>query len=138
MAKTEFKNLIIPSSFENIQKVEPYLKELQQQVSFSDDDFDRIMLALSEATTNAIVHGNKEDTKKDVVISSFLEDNTLFISVKDEGEGFEPADLPDPLKEENLLNEGGRGVYLIEQYADNVTYSEKGTRLDMKFELDRG
>lgn len=136
MPKTEFKKLIISSSFENVQKVEPYLEDLQQQANFSDDDFARIMLALSEAATNAIVHGNKEDTRKDVVISSFLEDNVLLISVKDEGEGFDPAELPNPLEEEHLLNEGGRGVYLIEQYADRVTYSEKGTRLNMEFELE--
>lgn len=137
MAKTEFKKLVIPSLFEEVQRVEPYLQELQEWAGFKDDDLARIMLTLSEAVTNAIVHGNKEDPKREVIISPFLDDDTLSISVKDEGEGFDPADLPDPLKEENLLNEGGRGVYLIRQYADSVSFAENGTNLIMEFELSR-
>lgn len=135
MAKTEYKKLIIPSLFKEAQQIEPYLQELQEQAGFNDEDLARIMLTLSEAVTNAIVHGNKEDPKKEVVISSCLDDNILSISVKDEGDGFNPADLPSPLKEENLLNEGGRGVYLIRQYTDGLSFSENGTRLVMEFEL---
>lgn len=137
MSKTKFKDLTISSSFEEIQHIEPYIEELRHQTGFSDNDFARIMLTLSEAATNAIVHGNKENPQKKVLISSFLKDHILSISVKDEGEGFDPAGVPNPLKEENLLNKGGRGVYLINQYADDVLYSEKGTKLTMKFELEK-
>jgi serine/threonine-protein kinase RsbW len=135
MSKATYDNLVIPSLFEEVERVESYLDELQQWADFNDDDFARIMLALSEAATNAIMHGNKQDPTKDVVISTALEGRTLLISVKDEGEGFDPSCLPDPLKEENLMNEGGRGVFLIGQYADRVTYTEKGTRLNMAFDL---
>lgn len=137
MAKTTFEDLIIPSLFDEIQRIEPYLAKLQQQIGFDDGDFDRILLALSEAATNAVVHGNEEDPDKNVTISTSLEYDTLAIDVKDEGGGFDPSELPDPLKEENLLNEGGRGVFLIGQFADEVTYSENGTRLTMQFNLNR-
>ena len=135
MAKSRFKDLILPSRFEEIERVESYLDELQRWAELSEDDYARIMLALSEAATNAIVHGNKQDPGKEVVITSHLSESILVVSVKDEGEGFDPTALPDPLQEENLMKESGRGVFLIEQYADHVSFEEGGTRLNMKFDL---
>lgn len=132
----EHKELILSSSFEEIEQVEPFVKELQQWAQFGDDKMGRIMLTLSEAVTNAVVHGNKEDPGKKVQIKAFKEARHLKIQVRDEGEGFDPEDLPNPLKEENLLQEGGRGVYLIKQYADKVEFSERGTTVTMFFQLE--
>lgn len=120
-----------------MEQVEPFVKELQEWANFGDEDFNRIMLALSEAVNNAIIHGNKEDSDKKVHISTSLEGQTLKISVRDEGEGFNPEKLPDPLKEENLLNEGGRGIYLIEQYSDDLEFSNDGTKITATFHLNR-
>ncbi len=135
MPLTEPKELVLDSSFEEVEKIEPFLGRLQKWAEFGDEDFARIMLTLSEAATNAIVHGNREDPDKKVKIVATLDNSTLEISVKDEGEGFSPDQIPDPLQKENLLKEGGRGVYLIQQYADKVTFSEKGTKLTMVFNL---
>lgn len=136
MAETELVKLVLSSSFEEIEKVESYVKSLQERLDFHNDEFARIMLALSEAVTNAIVHGNEEEESKSVTIRSRLEnEGRLKISVEDEGKGFDREELPDPLKEENLLKEGGRGVYLIEQYTDGMEYNEKGTRITMTFEI---
>lgn len=136
MAETELVKLVLSSSYEEVEKVESYVKSLQERLDFHNDEFARIMLALSEAVTNAIVHGNKEDESKTVTIRSRLENKgRLKISVEDEGEGFDMEELPDPLKDENLLKEGGRGVYLIEQYTDGMAYNEKGTRITMTFEI---
>lgn len=136
MAENELTRLELPSSFEKIERVETYVKKLQEEVGFHNDEFARIMLALSEAVTNAIVHGNKEDASKSVTVRSRMADDALLeISVEDEGEGFDPEEIPDPLKEENLLNEGGRGVYLIEQYSDEMEFSKNGSRVTMRFEL---
>lgn len=136
MAENEPITLELPSSFEKIERVETYVKKLQEEVGFHNDEFARIMLALSEAVTNAIVHGNKEDASKLVTVRSHMADEDLLeISVEDEGEGFDPEEIPDPLKEENLLKEGGRGVYLIEQYSDEMEFSKNGSRVTMRFEL---
>ncbi len=136
MAENDLTRLELPSSFEKIERVENYVKKLQEEVGFHNDEFARIMLALSEAVTNAIVHGNKEDASKSVTVRSRMADDALLeISVEDEGEGFDPEEIPDPLKEENLLNEGGRGVYLIEQYSDEMEFSKNGSRVTMRFEL---
>lgn len=133
---SEKKELILASTFEEIERIEPFMKELQDWAQFSDDNLGRIMLTLSEAVTNAVVHGNKEDPQKKVYISVQLETRTLRIDVKDEGEGFNPDDIPNPLKEENLLDQGGRGVYLIKQYSDKIEYSEGGRKVTMYFQLD--
>ncbi|MDZ7773736.1 MAG: ATP-binding protein [Balneolaceae bacterium] len=136
MTGTERDTLVLSSSYDELERIEPWLKELQERLDFHNDEFARIMLALSEAVTNAIVHGNREDPGKSVTVRSAMEDGRLRLSVQDEGEGFEPGKLPDPLQEENLLKEGGRGVYLIEQYCDAVNYSRGGTRITMDFDLD--
>ena len=130
------KEIILDSTFEEVERLEDYLNELQEWADFSDEDYARIMLTLSEAATNAIVHGNKENPNKKVTIRCKLVDKKLVISVKDEGAGFDPSNIPDPLKEENLLNVGGRGVYLIKEYADELRFEENGTKLIMAFKLD--
>lgn len=135
MAATNSKTLTLPSSFDNIERIEPFVDELQQWAEFGDDTYGNIMLALSEAVTNAILHGNQQDESKNVLIKARQNDSRLVVSIKDEGEGFDPAALPDPLQEENLLKEGGRGVYLIEQFSDDVTYSEGGTKITIEFSL---
>ncbi len=136
MAASNNKKLVLDSSFEEMEQVQPFIKELQQWADFGEEDFNRIMLALSEAVNNAIIHGNKEDPDKNVYINASLKDRTLTISIQDEGQGFNPETVSDPLKEENLLNEGGRGIYLIKQYADDVQFSKGGTKVTVTFHLE--
>lgn len=138
MSKANTQKLVLDSKFEEMERLEPFINELKQWADFDDEDAGRIMLALSEAVNNAIIHGNNQNPGKQVIIlSTFDEENrTLAISVEDEGEGFDPEEIPDPLKEENLLNEGGRGVYLIKQYADELQFSEGGSIATIIFQLD--
>ncbi|MEL7832502.1 ATP-binding protein [Fodinibius sp. Rm-B-1B1-1] len=137
MSKPDTKQLTLASKFEEMQRLEAYIDELQEWIGFDEDDSGRIMLTLSEAVNNAIMHGNNEDPDKKVVVKSRLDQSSqvLIISVEDEGEGFDPDEIPDPLKDENLLNEGGRGVYLIEQYADDLEFSKGGTKAIIRFRL---
>ena len=139
MSKSEKKNLVLSSKFEEMERLEPYINELKSWAQFGDEDFSRIMLTLSEAVNNAIMHGNEEDPSKQVVIQTTLSDNKemLTISVEDEGDGFDPESIPDPLKDENLMNEGGRGVYLIKQYADELEFSKDGSKVTISFHLDK-
>ncbi len=135
MPESTTKSLTLSSNFEEIQRLESFVHELQEWTGFDDDFFSNIMLALSEAATNAIVHGNQQDESKKVYIEANVEDGHLIISIKDEGEGFDPSNLPNPLQDKNLLKEGGRGVYLIKQYADKVNYSKGGTKVTIEFEI---
>lgn len=135
MAKKYVKKLQFSSSFKQIEKLEPYLNELKQEHELDDKLFSRIRLATNEAVTNAIMHGNREDVTKQVTVMAIVEDHSLQIEVSDEGNGFDPAALPDPRDQENLLAQSGRGVFLIKQYANRVSYSEKGTKVTLHFDL---
>lgn len=129
------KHLSLNSSTDEVYKLEGFVDQLQQWADFNDDIYGNIMLTLSEAVSNAIIHGNKENPEKEIKVSAWLNGGSIKISVKDEGEGFDPDALPDPLKAENLLKEGGRGVFLMGQYADNVEYSEQGNKLTLTFKI---
>lgn len=139
MSFSDTKKLVLSSKFEEMSRLEPFINELKEWAGFGDEDTSRILLTLSEAVNNAILHGNEENPDKQVVVQSkWDKDNQILeVSVEDEGEGFDPDEIADPLKEENLLNEGGRGVYLIEQYADRVEFSKEGTKITIKFHLGK-
>ncbi|NGP89347.1 ATP-binding protein [Fodinibius halophilus] len=136
MSGSSEKKLVLSSSFDQMERVPPFVEELRSWANLSDDDFNRIMLTLSEAVNNAIVHGNDQDPSKNAYITVSLDNRTLSISVRDEGNGFNPDEIPDPLKEENLLNEGGRGIYLMEQYADDIQFADHGRQVTVTFHLD--
>ena len=126
-------SLRLKSQFTEAEKVPGFIETISSENGFDDDLEGRIMLALSEAATNAIVHGNKEDCAKDVQISVDVSPKSVVIVVQDQGDGFNPEHTPDPTEEENLLQTGGRGIYLIEHYAEEVSYNDGGRRVIMKF-----
>jgi serine/threonine-protein kinase RsbW len=136
MAKDYTEELMLYSSFEEMDKLEPFVTQLKEQLSLSEEQYNQILLPLSEAVSNAIIHGNDQDPNKKVTVEAQCSGSTLEISVSDEGPGFDPLSLPEPLKEENLLNKSGRGVYLIKQYADEVIFSKGGAKITMRFTLD--
>ncbi|MBD3615276.1 MAG: ATP-binding protein [Gracilimonas sp.] len=129
------QTLTLNSTYEEVEKVEGLLTGLQDDLGFNDELYARMMLAVSEAATNGIVHGNQLDESKTVKISAYRDNNKLLFNTEDQGEGFDRDELPNPLAEENLLKTGGRGVFLMEEYADEVSYSEDGTKLTLVFEL---
>jgi len=129
------RKLELISKFEESAKLEGFLNSLQQALNFDDELYAKLMLVVSEAVTNAIMHGNKEDKSKKVFITAQSDSEELTFIVKDEGEGFDPDSLPDPLNEENLLKTSGRGVFLMEEYADQVSFSDNGSTLTLKFNL---
>jgi anti-sigma regulatory factor (Ser/Thr protein kinase) len=97
------------------------------------EDTECIGLALREAIANAIVHGNQLDPAKLVRIAvSVNDDGALLIRVKDSGSGFDPSRLPNPIADENLFAEHGRGIFLMKQFMDQVEFSfDHGTEVRM-------
>lgn len=126
-------SLRLKSEFTEAEKVPGFIETISSENDFDNDLEGRIMLALSEAATNAIVHGNKEDDAKNVQISVDVSPKSVVIVVQDEGDGFNPEHTPDPTEDENLLQTGGRGIFLMEHYAEEVTYNDGGRRVTMKF-----
>lgn len=135
MASDNTKKMILQSSLGEMDKLDTFVNELQEWASLDQQQRDRIMLPLSEAINNAILHGNKLQEHKPVTIVAELRNQRLTVSVKDEGAGFDPDEVPDPLKKENLLKEGGRGIYLIREYADDIDFQNNGSKIVMHFML---
>ncbi len=98
---------------------------------FSEEDIFAVHLALEEAFTNAIKHGNKMDPNKEVKINYSLSPDRVEISMVDEGDGFNPDAVPDPRRGENLYKPGGRGLLLMRSYMDVVEFSERGNGVRM-------
>jgi len=99
--------------------------------SFSEDDIFAVHLALEEAFINAVTHGNKMDPHKEVQIDYSVGADKIEISITDQGEGFNPQQVPDPRVGENLYKPDGRGLLLINSYMDVVKYNERGNRVYM-------
>lgn len=127
------ESLTISSTFENLEEVVERAESFFSGVSSDDDFVYKAVLLTSEAVTNAIEHGNGLDASKSVHIEFISNEESDQLWVEDEGEGFSADDVKDPLREENLLADGGRGIFLIEQLADEVRYEKGGRRIGMFF-----
>lgn len=129
------KELMLASSYAELERVEGLLNQLQQALGFDDDFYARLMLSVSEAATNAIVHGNKLDLSKKVKIQARANTTILTFTITDEGNGFDPEDIANPVDEENLLNTSGRGVFLMREYTDEIEFQDDGRKLILTFNL---
>lgn len=130
------KKLVLKSDFRELERFEMFLKALQREINFDDALYSRIFLAASEALTNSIVHGNKSITGKKIIIKANFDSKKLTFFIEDEGKGFNPGLISDPLSDDNLLKTSGRGIFLMKKYADSVEYSKGGTALTLIFLLD--
>lgn len=126
-------SLQIPSLPENIRIVESFIENIRDQYEINDDIYGNILVAVTEAVNNAIHHGNKCNPKKNVELSLHLLEDSIRFVVKDEGEGFDYQNIPDPLAPENLEKIGGRGIFLIRHLADEVHFQDKGREVIIVF-----
>jgi len=116
-------SLEIESDPNNLLTVEEFVNYFAREVGIKDEKISGLILSVTEATTNAIIHGNKKNVDKKVkIIVTVEEGRKLKVVVKDEGRGFDPSNIPDPTKPENLLKDSGRGLYLIRVYMDELHY----------------
>ncbi len=88
-----------------------------------------IRLALEEVLVNAIKHGNKHDPNKSIQVDHEIDENRVVLTITDEGEGFRPADVPDPTADENLEKPCGRGLMLMQAFMDEVVYNNRGNQV---------
>lgn len=133
------KNIKIESSTSKIQQA---IKKLEQFLN-SNGLYERIVnettIAVSEAIANAVIHGNQNDPAKYVSVDVKLNGKKLTVKVSDEGTGFSPSTLPNPLNRENRMKTSGRGVYLMKATMDEVNFnqSQKGLEVELiKFLTD--
>jgi serine/threonine-protein kinase RsbW len=124
-AAKAIKNILsVKSDPKEVVQVELFLEKINKQLHLDDLRFNKLLVATTEAVNNSIVHGNKRNPQKIVTITLEFFNNTISVSVEDEGPGLDPSALPDPLTEENLLRENGRGVFLMRSLMDKVTFGK--------------
>ena len=126
----------IPNSTTEARKVQDEIeKQLQALSSCSDRDLFSIKLALEEAIVNAVKHGNQLDPTKKVHIEYHVSEERFQVEVTDEGDGFNPLDVPDPTAIENLDRPCGRGLMLMQHYMTDIRYNDKGNSVRMMKEF---
>jgi serine/threonine-protein kinase RsbW len=126
-------NLTLESNLKNIAEVETYVQQVFKEFRIDESLFGNILIAITEAVSNAIIHGNQAKSNKKVHITTVVASNKVSFTIEDEGTGFNPHNLPDPTAPENLLTPGGRGVFLMQQLSDKVTFSEGGSIVQLEF-----
>ena len=133
--------ITISSRFENIELVQVIAEHLCENAGLDEDGSHWIGMAVREAVANAIKHGNKLDVRKKVTVVFELQGADLQIRIKDEGEGFDPEKVSDPLNPQNLMKTSGRGIFYIRTFMDQVQYSfnpGEGMSLLMTKDLAKG
>lgn len=134
-------HLALGSRFENIELVQVVLDESLRRLACDDDTRYWVGIAVREAVANAIKHGNHQDPSKKVEIDLQVEGEDLVISVLDEGNGFDPGQVADPLKAENLLKPDGRGIFYMGKFMDGVEYRFReggGTEVTLRKRITSG
>lgn len=126
--KIEFE---VPSVISLMHDILDYLIKRVEKVGVVNPETSNLFVALDEAFVNAVKHGNKFDSSKLVRITADVSPEEARFTIEDEGDGFNVAEIPDPLNPENLFKTSGRGVLFIYNIMDEVKYNERGNRLTM-------
>jgi serine/threonine-protein kinase RsbW len=129
------KEINISSRIESLSIVENLIDEISIDLNLVADIYGNVLIAVIEAVTNAIVHGNKNEASKLVRISFFDDSNYLTVRVEDQGPGFDFDDIPDPTKPDNVEKPDGRGVFLMRHLADEIVFDRGGSIVQLKFKI---
>src|SRR5262245_551119 len=121
-AKTGPIRMSLSSRFENIEMVQHLCSKLLEGRDVPEETRHWILMAVREAVANAIKHGNHQDMTKNVHVEMDVVADTLAISIRDDGEGFDPAAVGDPLAPENRLKTSGRGIFYMRTFMDDVRF----------------
>jgi serine/threonine-protein kinase RsbW len=127
--------LQLPSKYESITQLEALIEEIADKYRVSDDTFANMMTCLNEAVVNAIVHGNKLDESKTVIINADVEPKRVIWTITDKGNGFDYNNLADPTAPERLEELTGRGVFILKHLADQCIFNAKGNEVELHFKI---
>jgi serine/threonine-protein kinase RsbW len=120
---------------ESLSAVEKIVEEIKSKFNVNEDSYGNMLVAVTEAVSNAIYHGNRLDPKKKIVLSYQHNDGSLSFTITDQGPGFDYYNLPDPTAPENLEKECGRGIFLMKHLSDQVIFSENGRVVELFFKI---
>lgn len=130
------EKLTLDSRPENISSIERFVEEICDYYNINDTYFGNILIALTEAFNNALVHGNNSDASRKIQIVFESKPKGLSFTVSDEGTGYNPDEVPDPLDLDIDFNsQTGRGLFLIRSLSDKVELNKEGSSVEMFFRI---
>lgn len=127
------ERVILKTSFDSLHVVEEIIERVSDNKRLPSESFGNVLIAVSEALNNAIIHGNNHDLSKEVILEVFDAGNMICFSIKDEGDGFDFTNLPDPTAPENIEKPNGRGIFLMKSLADDVVFEDNGSKVSIFF-----
>ncbi len=127
--------LVFKSEPDGIRLVKDWLDKLSVIYNICDELYPDILISLTEAVNNAIHHGNKCDASKRIMLFCVVKKKKLKFKVMDEGKGFNEKKLPDPLSNERIALENGRGVLIMKELAHEIRFKKHGSMVEMTFKL---
>jgi len=135
MTITDTRSVTFPSVKENVALVERFIDEICQFYSIGDENYGNILVAVTEAVSNAIYHGNRLNPSKSINFFYENKDNNLCFTVEDQGSGYNPDTLPDPTDPQNLEVPHGRGVFLMRKLTDDIKFLDEGRKVELYFRI---
>lgn len=125
----------LPSQLDSLTELEGCVDELCDIFAITEDEYGNILIAVTEAVNNAITHGNQMSPDKKVILCIEGTCKEVEFVVMDEGNGFDPNNVPDPTLPENIEKLSGRGIYLMKNLADEIEFQDNGSKIKLKFSL---
>lgn len=126
---------LVPSTIEAVNELEERLLAEIQRMPCAPEEIEGVSLALREALANAVLHGNRSDPRKRVQVACFCDESEnggLLLVVRDEGAGFDPANVPDPTGAEAIHEAHGRGIFLMRHFLDEVRFAHGGSEVRLR------
>ena len=137
-SKQTIYRLTLASNPRSITRIETFLKKINHVIHLDEILFHKLMISLTEAVNNAIIHGNRNNPAKRVRVECEILPGWLMVIVEDQGKGFKPEAVGNPLKKENLLKESGRGIFLMRTLMDRVEFESSRSGMQVRLWLDLG
>jgi len=130
----------LSSTMESVGEVEAAADRMAAEAGLDEDQRFHITMAVREAAVNAVLHGNEYDPSREIAVGIENTGKDLVFTIADQGRGFVPEEVPDPLAEENLLRGTGRGIFLIRSLMDEVHFRQlhPGTEMTLVKHLEAG
>lgn len=131
--------LTLRSNPRQIRRVEGLLNKVNHYIHLDEIQMHKLMVSVTEAANNAIIHGNKMDGEKRVKVLCVVRHPWLVVTITDQGGGFNPRAVSSPLKKRNLLKASGRGIFLMKTLMDKVDYqiNPDGVRVELWLDLKK-
>lgn len=123
--ENEIQEHVLESTLDSVDAADQAAIDLARKIGFNEDDQNSISMAVRECMVNAVAHGNKYNARKKVYLKLEAAAGSLTVTIGDEGDGFSDSDVPDPLAQENLLKQSGRGLLLMRAFMDECEHGQR-------------